>query len=83
MRIYNYEIDKSFEEIFIYLTPDEIAELIIKLEQLLEKPKDHHEHLSEISENDEISREITIAVYTKDNINEFDERSKKLILEGK
>jgi len=83
MRIYNYDIDKSFKEIFIYLTPNEIEELISKLNWLLENPKDHHEHLIELGENDEISREITVAIYTNDNINEFDERSKKLILEGK
>ena len=39
--------------------------------------------LPQLGENDEISREITVAIYTNDNINEFDERSKKLILEGK
>jgi len=83
MRIYNYDINKSFEEIFIYLTPNEIIELIQKLEHLLKKPKTHHIHLNELDSNDEISCEMTVSIYTSENINEFDERSKKLITEGK
>ena len=82
MRIFSYEINKSFDEIFIYLAPDEIKELISYLEHLIQHPQNHHIHLSEINLN-EVKREITFSIYTNDNINEFDERSRKLLLEGK
>lgn len=82
MKIYSYDIDKSFDEIFIYLTPNEIKELIGHLEHLVQHPQNHHFHLCEINLN-RVEREITFSIYTNDNINEFDERSRKLLIEGK
>ena len=69
-------IDHSME-FFIYLSPDEIKERISRLEHLVENPKHHHFHFSELNSKLDIEREITISIYTNNNINEFDERSKK------
>ncbi len=49
------------------------------LEQLVENQEDHHFHLND----DEYQREITLTVYQAEHLDEYDERSKKLILTGK
>ncbi len=83
MRIYSYDQDTSFDEIFVYLTPEEINDLLSKLEYLLRNPNIHHVHFNELDVDGASLRELTISVYTDNNLSEFDERSKRLIIEGK
>ncbi len=83
MRIYSYDQDTSFDEIFVYLTPEEIEDLIGKLKVLLQNPNIHHIHFTELDTNNASLREMTVSVFTGKNLSEFDERSKRLIIEGK
>lgn len=78
MRILNQDDDKSTKNILILLTPSEAAELRDDLESLLQQiENNHHTHINDM----EYSREITIAIYKdSENINQFDERTQKLIL---
>lgn len=84
MRIFNYPTNSIFDEIDIYLTPNEIKEMINKMSNLLEDSKLHHIHLSEYNQDSsKIIKEINVCVYTNNNLSEFDERSRKIILEDK
>ncbi len=64
--------------ITVYLTPAEALQMIGHLEQLLAEPEQHHAHLND----DEYQREITLTVYQAECLDEYDERSKKLIQTG-
>ncbi len=57
----------------------EARELIGYLEGLLNHPEHHHTHLND----SDYQREITVALYTGDNLPAFDERSKRLLIEDK
>ena len=83
MRILSYEIDKAFDEIFVYLTPNEEKELVERLNGLTDDHSIHHIHLDTDELNGQFKKMLTIAIYTEDNLDDFDERSKKLILEDK
>jgi hypothetical protein len=66
----------------LYLTPDEARQLAAYLEQLADDPVGlHHSHLEEV-EGNKVTREITVAVYVDENLNQFDERSRRLIETG-
>ncbi|MBI4656490.1 MAG: hypothetical protein HY746_07080 [Elusimicrobia bacterium] len=81
MRIHDIDFDKSIDEVGIFLTLDEAKELRDSLEILINNPAEHHGHIYDIPA--ECKKQIIVAVYTKDNINMFDERSRKLIEEDK
>ena len=78
MRILNSELNTPIDNVGIYLTRDEAKQLRDYLEQLLEEPELHHIHVND--ENYEY--EITVSVYDQNNLESFDERSRKLIQEG-
>ena len=79
MRIYNEDTDKKVNKVILYLTPDEAQELKDSLELIINNnEKRHHEHIPD--REDDFKREITVCIYRKDNLSNFDERSKKLIL---
>jgi len=75
MRILDEANDRSMKRVSLYLTPEEARSLLLQLEKLLATPKIHHIH----STDEGLQREITVAVYTRLNLQEFDERSRKLI----
>ena len=77
MRIYDSDLDKTINNVVLYLTPDEAQELKDSLELLINN-KHHHEHIPDRENN--FKREITVCIYREDNLSSFDERSKKLIL---
>jgi len=84
MRILNEKNRKALNWVCLYLTTVEAKQLISYLQQLIDNPALHHAHLDDINyESSMVEREFTVTVYTDDNIHEFDERSRKLILEGK
>ena len=78
MRILNSASDQPLLDIVIYLTPAEAIQMQGYLEQLLAEPDQHHAHLND----EDFTREVTLAVYTDQNLPEFDARSRKLIEEG-
>jgi hypothetical protein len=78
MRILNNQTGQALEDICLYLTPAEAKEMMGALENLLINRSENHAHLSDNS----YQREVTLAIYTDDNLDEFDERSRKLIREG-
>ena len=79
MRILDNETGKALREIIVYFTRDEMSEVQEIAEAFVKGEEDHHYHM-----NDEnFEREIIFAMYTDENLHEFDERSRKLIVEGK
>lgn len=77
MRIYNVDKDEKLNNVTLYLTTDEAQEMKDSLELLINN-NHQHEHIPD--REDAFKREITVCIYSKDNLSHFDERSKKLIL---
>ena len=50
MRILSYEIDKAFDEIFVYLTPNEAKELVERLIRWKIHPEDLITHRFKLDE---------------------------------
>ena len=75
MRIYDTENDVELDRVIIYLNPEEANELASYCEDLSKHPEKHHAH---ICDND-YTREIIVSVYTAENMNQFDKRSRELI----
>jgi len=79
MRILDGTSDNALTDVYIYLTIEEAKEMLDSLAALLEKPDNNHTHI----DDNEYKHEITISIYTEDNIKYFNKRSQKLILEDK
>lgn len=77
MRIYNEDADEKVNKVILYLTPEEAQELKGSLELIINNNR-LHEHIPD--REDDFKREITICIYKKSDLSDFDERSKKLIL---
>ncbi|MBX7067642.1 MAG: hypothetical protein K1X28_10470 [Parachlamydiales bacterium] len=77
MRIIDEDSDTKLDSIAIFLTRNELKQLIGYAKQLLENPSLDHHHLS----SEDYKKEITICIYDPKNIKMFDERSQKLISE--
>jgi len=77
MRILDEVNDKSLSSVTIYLTHAQASEMRDSLESIL--GGSHHEHISDFEAN----KEITVCVYGKENMHEFDKRSRRLIDEDK
>ena len=75
MRIYDPKSKKQLGEVTLYLTPREAAELADAARDLAEAPSHHHGHVS----SDDYSREVTIAVYTAENLSGFDAEFQMLL----
>ena len=85
MRILDDASGRALQSITIYLTPAEAVALAGYCEQLAEDPVGlHHSHLTEwvMEQREDADREITIAVYVDENLDQFDERSRRLIESG-
>jgi hypothetical protein len=63
----------------LYLTPAEAHQMIGYLKSLLDDPDANHSHLDDA----EYKHEVTLSIYTDSNIQHYDERSKKLLLDDK
>jgi hypothetical protein len=79
MRIQDMETGKRLQNVCIYLTDREIEEMKCVLEDFFTGALDHHAHIND----DSYKHEVTIAVYNDENFDQFDERSKRLILEDR
>jgi len=79
MRILDENTDKSLENITLYLTLSEAMELRGSLNELIENPKNNHTHI-----NDEnYQKELTVCIYSTEDLNGFNTRSIDLILNNK
>ncbi|MDX6500663.1 MAG: hypothetical protein QOG23_3923 [Blastocatellia bacterium] len=78
MRILDNETGSALDSVTLYFTLPEAEEVIQTIAQLLATAAEHHAHIND----HEYKREITIAIYTNENLVEFDERSRRLIEEG-
>lgn len=80
MRILDADNNKAINNLNLYLTMEEAKEMLGDLENLINNyGKNEHTHINDA----EYEREIRLVLYNMNNLNSFDERSKKLILEGK
>ena len=76
LRILDDGSNKKLDNVSIFLTREEAAQLRGYLNQLLDNPKLQHSHLSSA----DYQKEITVCLYDEKNLENFDERSKRLIL---
>ncbi|MEO6696242.1 MAG: hypothetical protein ABIY50_11690 [Ignavibacteria bacterium] len=83
MRIYNRESDKTFDNIEIFFTPEEAAEVMNKLKWLIDHPSDIDADIDSDEVDGVYQKELTVSVYTKENLKYFDSRSRKVIEEDK
>ena len=77
MRILDQDDDKSINTVTLYLESNEAKELRDCLDQLLKKPLNNHIHVSD----EKFEHELTVCMYDTSNLNGFNDRSKKLIIE--
>ena len=76
MRILDEEDDKKLDYVTIYLTQSEAKELRDSIAALCNDRHLHHVHVSA----EDLQKEITVCVYSQDELGSFDDRSKRLIL---
>lgn len=79
MRLLDEKRDNSIDRLTILLTRSEAQEFRDSLEFILNDNKGQHAHIP--AEN--FQKEITIAIYTPDKFNEFNQRCQKLIREDR
>jgi hypothetical protein len=77
MKIYDPESKRIFKKVTLFLTLDEAADLGFSATDLSDHPEKHHHHVND----SECKKEITVSVYTDDNLSSFDEESKRVISE--
>lgn len=61
MKILDYETNKTLNDVAIFLTQEEAAELAGFLNRLVDKPHIHKVYLSEIVSN-RLEKELTVAI---------------------
>lgn len=83
MRIIDKETDESIKEVYLFFTQKEGLELSHEFKKLLESPDEYILNVKGEDLNGEMTKEINIRIYNEKNINTFDQRIKKLILENK
>ncbi len=82
MRILDLDTNKAIETVCLYLTASETKQMIGALEDILSQQNAkqmEHAHVND----EEYEREVTVAIYTDKNLHQFDDRSQKLIAEGR
>jgi hypothetical protein len=67
---------KKLNTISIFLTLSEAQELRDTLNSLIKKPLNNHAHIS----NYDYDREITIAIYDEQNLGDFSQEARDIIL---
>jgi hypothetical protein len=75
MKIYDPKNERVLSSVTLFLTPEEAAELASDARDLADHPEKHHHHIN----SSDYSAEITLAVYTRGNIAQFDPESRKII----
>ena len=78
MKIFDEKNNKTLKSLTLLLSKSEAIQFIGYLEELVsEGAEKEHFHLN----NEDYSKEITLALYDVNDINHFSDRYKKLILE--
>lgn len=78
MRILNLDTDKTIDNVLILLTYQEACEVKDDLERLVSSNQQmNHSHISDA----ELKREITFSIYNKENMDKYQERIKRLIIQ--
>ncbi len=75
MRLLDTETNKAIGSVGIYLTKTEAKQMLDFLQSLINETAGNHVHVND----DNYSHEVTLAIYFDENLDQFDERSKKLI----
>lgn len=75
MIIYDEKNKRRLTGVTLFLTSEEMAELADTAAGLSENPEKLHHHVNPA----DYSSEITLAVYTKENLSQFDAESQMLI----
>jgi hypothetical protein len=67
-------------DVTVYLTPGEADDMLGQLADLRAAPaRLHHVHIADA----EFEHEVTLTIYSEETFDQFDERSKRLIREGR
>jgi hypothetical protein len=77
MRIINEDTGDAIDSVAIMLTPSEASELASKIRSLDPEVGDHI-HVTDL----ELLRQITVLVYTPDNLKYYSEEVRKIIGDG-
>lgn len=77
MKIYDAISKRELSQVTLYLTPSEAAELGDTAHALAVDPKQHHGHVTDV----DLTREVILAVYTADNLSQFDAESRSVLAE--
>jgi hypothetical protein len=75
LKIFDKQNNRIIDSVTIYLTPSEAHQLGDFAKQLALHPEDHHAHVTNLDS----SVEITIAVYTPENIDQFYVKSRTIL----
>jgi hypothetical protein len=75
VKIYDNQNDRVLKQVTIYLTPDEAHQLADFSKQLAIRPEDQHAHITNL----DCSVEVTVAVYTRENMGQFDVKSRSIL----
>jgi hypothetical protein len=75
MRIYDVKHKRVLREVTLYLTPDEAGRLAAAAADLAKSSRNHHQHVND----DDLASEVTIAVYTAENLDQFDSESRRIL----
>jgi hypothetical protein len=78
VRIWDRGSKRQLDEVTLFLTPAEAKELADTAQQLAAQPETDHSHVLDSS----LHRQITVAVYTPDNIAGYDQESRDIIGAG-
>lgn len=76
MRLLNQDDDKLLHRVLILLTQPEALELRDSLDSLLENSVERHEHIS----SEDYRKELTVCIYDPNNLESFDDRSRRVIV---
>lgn len=80
MRFLNQDKNETLSNLLLLLTKNEAIELKDELERLIKsKINNDHGHVNDL----EYQRELSLAIYDINSLNEFDENVRKLIIDNK
>lgn len=77
MRFMNSSTRERLREVTVLLKRDEAQQLLVSLRDLLEGSAGHHVHVSD----EEFRQELTLSIYSSQNLDSFDNVSRRIILE--
>jgi len=75
MKIYDEKSKRVMTSVTLFLTPDEAVNLSKAAADLAKNPQKHHNHVT----NKDCDNEITIAIYTPENMSKFDKESQEIL----